>query len=183
MFMRVLVFIFASFLLFSCDSLDERPIDSRKMAQAIRDRKPQRITQKNLLEWVKRKGNQWSFLAQKDLYRQIKKGLTDSTLKRVEDFDALPALPVIDSIAQMYLVDIKTYSFAKKIELASEAKNLVASYQQGQASREPMVEEASDKKNIYYASPIVIENAVIGAWLITFPIKSARSRYDYKDLR
>ncbi len=171
------------FGLLACDSLDDRPIDSLKMAQAIRDRKPQRITPQNLMEWVRRKGNQWCFLAQKDLYRQIKRGLADSTLKHIQDFATLPALPVLDSIAQIYLVDIQLHNFRKATTLASQAQKMVANYADGQASREPKVEESSDKQNIYYCAPIVVDNTTIGAWLITFPVKSARSRYDYKDLR
>lgn len=181
--MRFLVIVAFLVSLGACDSLDDRPIDSRKMAQAIRDRKPQRITPKDLLEWVRRKGNQWSFLAQKDLYRQIKRGLADSTLKKIEDFDALPALPVLDSIAQIYSVDISLCSFQKVPQLASQPRKIVGAYQPKDSSQEPTVAEAEDKQSLYYSAPVVIDNQVIGAWLITFPIKAARSRYDYKDLR
>lgn len=166
----------------ACDVLDDRPIDSRKMARAIRDRKPQRITPKALEEWVKRKCTKFCMLAQADLYRQIKRGLADSTLKKVGEFDALPALPLVDSLTQQYGFEMECYSFSKKYDLPTEAQTLFEGIKK-EASQESSVKESAKDEKIYFASPVVIDNESIGAWIIAFPIKSARRWYDYKDLR
>lgn len=165
----------------ACDELDERAIDNKKMIRAMQDRKPQRITPKNLHDWVKRKGEAWCFLAQKDLYRQVKRALADSSLKKITDFDALPTLPVVDSLIQQYSLEMQGYSFSKKHDLPEEVQNMLKTYQQKEASREALVKENKDK--VYFTTPILLDNELVGAWLISFPIKQARRWYDYRDLR
>jgi hypothetical protein len=165
----------------ACDELDERAIDNKKMIRAMQDRKPQRITPKNLQDWVKRKGEAWCFLAQKDLYRQVKRALANNTLKKTTDFDTLPPLPVVDSLMQQYSIEMQGYSFSKKYDLPEEVQTMLKTYQQKEASREALVKESKDK--VYFTTPILLDNEMVGAWLISFPIKQARRWYDYRDLR
>lgn len=173
----------ATVMLLACDDLDERAIDNKRIAQAIRDNKPQRINQKELLEWVKRKGTAWTLSAQKDFYRQVKRSLADSTLKKIQDFDTLENLPFVDSLIQQYQLGMKGYSFSKKYTLNEEVQAIFTSFQDKNASRDAITKQSQNKESVYFATPIVIDNETVGAWLITFPAKSARRWFDRKDLR
>ncbi len=175
--------IFTALFLLSCDEPEDRAIDNKRISQAIRDRKPQRINQKDLLEWVKRKGVAWTFVAQKNLYRQVKRALADSTLKKIQDFDKLESLPAVDSITQQYQCSMQGYSFATKNTLDTEISELLTAFKKSQASQETVVKMSKNAEFVYFATPIVIDNETVGAWLISLPAKTARRWFDRKELR
>jgi|GEM_PF-2791455 len=168
--------------LLACDDLDDRPIDNKRMAQAVKDRKPQRITEKDLLEWTKRKATAWTTAAQPMLYRQIKRGLADSTLKNIQDFDKLAPLPAVDSMIQQYEMDMQVYHIRKTYNLPTEAQKILGAYKQQNTSQEAVI-KLSKTDTLYFATPIIIDNQTIGMWLITLPAKTARRWFNPKEIR
>ncbi|MCU0447660.1 MAG: hypothetical protein MUE85_22395 [Microscillaceae bacterium] len=169
----------------ACTDLDDRAIDSKQVTQAIKDRKPQRITEKLLLDWVSLKGQLIARIGQKNLFRAVNQALSTQKIKTPAEFYKLEKIAGLDSLAQVYRVKIQKIAFdnASDIELSSEEKQLLKTYETGEGEISTQVKALPKTNQILFVEPIFFDNAPVGMWSILFDRDQARRLYDYKDLK
>jgi hypothetical protein len=169
----------------ACDALDERAIDSKQITQAIKDRKPQRITEKLLLEWVSLKGQSIARFGQKNLFRAVNQAIATQKIKSTTEFYKIDQGLDLDSLAQVYQVKIQKIDFANAnaLPLSKEETQLLKAYESGNLEALSQVKALPKTNEILFVEPIFFDNAPAGMWSIVFDRDQARRLYDYKDLK
>jgi hypothetical protein len=173
------------FLLTTCDALDDRAIDSKQVSQAIKDRKPQRITEKLLLDWITLKGQLIARTGQKNLFRAVNQAIESQKIKSSAEFYKIDQVLDLDSLAKVYQVKIQKIDFAnaKALQLGSEEAQFLKDYESGNLEAISQVKALPKTNQILFVEPIFFGNAPVGMWSILFDRNQARRLYDYKDLK
>jgi hypothetical protein len=176
-------FIIASFLM-SCEDVGERAIDTKTIAQEVKDRKPKRVTEADLAKWVNVKGQEITRITQKHLFRAVIQALETKKIKKPTEFKVLPEIPQIDSLAQVFEIKIDTYSINDKLDTKTQAieNQIFKSYQNSDAEWISQVKVDVKNQEILFHNPIVFDNELVGMWAIKFPRQQAIRFFDRKEI-
>jgi hypothetical protein len=166
----------------ACGDLDNRAIDQKEVAQEIRDRKPKRITEKELNIWVGKKGQKLCLLAQAELYRGVKRAIESKKISSIAEFDKITRPQIVDSLSKAYGIEILYYTFERN-SLSNTTLNSTFEKYKSEEITEASVQSDPKTQKIFYFAPIFLENQIPGIWLISFPRKQALRWYDYKEMR
>ncbi len=197
--MRILLLFFKFFCLisviFSCQLPDERAIDTREVAQQVKDHKPKRVTENELQKWLNVKSNVWFAKIQRRLLKQITPNISDSLLRKI------PLNPELDSLQKIYKFelffvlpsDIENPTMKASFDKMPKYKDVLSAlktYPQNteevpnivKISSASAMEKAYKTKNYIIHFPLRVAEKMRGIWVIVYEREQAIRFFDYKEI-
>lgn len=178
------VFFLIGTVLFSCERIRERAIDTKEVAQQVKDRKPKRITEIQLNNWVFAKGNEIARILQKDLSRSLNQALKEQKIESIIEIDKIDQLQSLDTLAVQYQVKIQKISFNNApTNLYDEEKAFLNSYQNSEIEMTSQIKPLEKGEKVLFITPIILESKPVGMWSLVFTKKDVIRLIDVKQLK
>ncbi len=160
---KYITLIFITYALVGCEPNGKKPSEMTTQ-ELLKSREIKRISDIDILESAKKRGNELSTLAQKSLGAKLKSAMKSGGVPHAIEFCNLMAIPTMDSLTTTYGAEIKRVSFKnrneKNIPNTLEAEILEA-YAYNVAKELPITEAVQmmeDGYNVLYTKPIRINN-------------------------
>ncbi len=198
-FFSVLLFVFLS----NCQLPDERAIDTREVAQQVKDQKPKRVTETDLQKWLQNKSNVWFAKIQRRLLKQIPANISDSLLKKVSLNPELDSLQNIYKFEMFFLLKTDLENPQMQVTLDKkpfyqDAKKVLKNYPKNteEVPNQVKIENALETENFYKEEnknqenkktyiihfPLRVQEEMRGIWVIIYERQQAIRFFDYKEL-
>lgn len=179
---KYIVFFIFMLLFCRCVTPDENEKNLKKVAREVNDRKVKRVTEKDLRKWISNKSTQICRILQKNLIKTYSKEKIKNTSITIDDFYKIDNLAGLDSLREVYQVDILKTPFKnpENLPLNNLEKKNLNRYNSSESNQEPILE--IDYPDYYFFSPIILENKIVGMWRVKFTREQAIRFYDFKEL-
>ncbi|MCY7351208.1 MAG: hypothetical protein LH606_11155 [Cytophagaceae bacterium] len=155
--------LFLLLIVFAFGACDPKKIDTKGMAQEMRNREPKRITPSQLAVLAAERGSQ----------------LADS-LNRLPDSPRDTA--VVNNLARHYGAEVRFLTLDKPdADPDPKVREVLAAYRysaQNHLSAEPNLQKLKDGAVWLYTAPVLQSDSLAGLWMITFSRKELILRAD-----
>ncbi len=177
----VLIFLF-SFLLMRCVTPEENERNFKKVAREVNDRKVKRVVEKDLRKWINNKSTEICRISQKNLIKKYRTEKSNKKITKTSDFYLIDNLVSLDSLREIYQIDIEKIPFAnpEKLKLNQIQQKNLNKFNSQESNQEPILEV--DYPDYYFLSPIILENETVGMWSVKFTRQQAIRFYDFREL-